>query len=54
MASSPHVATRIVSYFLRKLASTYDMPRKNHMKYPLHQLHKFPVQGYASIVSVLI
>ena len=41
----PIAAIQILSHFLPKLSSTYDMLPKNHMKYPLHHLYKFPGQG---------
>ena len=54
MAFSPHGGIQSVSPFLPKLSSPDDMLPKNHMKYPLHQIYKFSVQGYVAIVSVLI
>ena len=54
MTRSPHGVIQSVSPVLPKLPFTYDMLLKNHMKYPFHQLYKFPVQVYVAIVSVLI
>ena len=54
MTFSPHGVIQSVFHFLPKLSSIYDMLPKNHMKYPLYQLYKFPVQAYVAIVSVLI
>ena len=54
MTFSPHDVIQIVSLFLPKLSSTYDVRPKNHIKHPLCQLYKFPIQGYFAIVSLLI
>ena len=53
MTFSPYGIIQSVSYSIPKLSLTYNMLPKNHMKYPLDQLHKFPVQRYFAIVSVL-
>ena len=54
MTFSSHDVIQSVSLFLPKLSSTYDVRPKNHIKHPLYQLYKFPIQGYFAIVSVLI
>ena len=58
MNFSPHGVIQSVSHFLPKLSSTYmsyaiytiyAICSQRTMKYPLHQLYKFPVQAYKHI-----